>query len=171
MLTTLRDNVLDWMYRSQRQTYGTFPSCFPVFQRTVDVHFSPLSVIHHTFFYQFLHAGVYTCMCNLVLEPYFSLTCPKSNLCILSHVRFYGAHADTKSNYSGNADFPVMFPYSRISCVGLSVSMEWFCGLCLLNTLFQTSCFGNNYCGSRMLSGVWAVWKWLRDVKLQHHGS
>lgn len=82
-------------------------------------------------------------------------------------MQFYSEHAYTKSKDSGNADFPVTFPCSRINCAGLSVRMEQFCGPCLLNILFQTSIFkytvsnqyffGNNYCDSRMLSGVWAV--------------
>lgn len=28
--TTARDNVLDWMYKSQIPAYGTIPSCFSV---------------------------------------------------------------------------------------------------------------------------------------------
>lgn len=72
-------------------------------------------------------------------------------------VEFDGACSGTKSKDSGNADFPVMFLCSRINCAALSVSMEQFCGPSLLNILFQNSVFGNSYCGSRMLSGVWAV--------------
>lgn len=75
----------------------------------------------------------------------------------VSCAEFYGACADTKSKDSGNADFPVMLPCSRINCAVLSVRIEQFCGPCLLNILFQNRLFGNNYCGSRMLSGVWAV--------------
>lgn len=97
-------------------------------------------------------------MYNLVVEPYFSSNHPISNLCyFLLHVQFYGACVDTKSKDSGNADFPVVFPCSRIICAGICVSMEQFCGPCFLSTLFQNSFFGNNYCGSRMLSSVWAV--------------
>lgn len=142
MLTTVKDNVHDCMYKSQMQTRSAFPSCFSVLQGTTDDNFSPLSVIVHTFFYQLLHAGGYTCMCNLVVELYFSPNHPISNLCyFLWHVQFHGVCADTKSRDSGNADFPVVFPYSKINYAGLSVYLEQFCGPCLLNTLFQNRFF------------------------------
>lgn len=76
---------------------------------------------------------------------------------IVSCAVFYDAYADKKSKDKVNADFPIMFPCFRISCAVLFVSTVQFCGACLLNILFQNRFFGNNYCGSRMPNGVWAV--------------
>lgn len=77
MLTTIRGNVLNWMYKKSNTELQYLLFVLLRAPGRIEVSFSPLPIIHHTLFHQFMYAGMYTCILaskSLVVEPYLSPT-------------------------------------------------------------------------------------------------